>query len=341
LTERFQRAFALASEVHGHQLRKATQIPYLSHLMSVAALVLEYGGHEDAAIGGLLHDAVEDSDDGREMEVRIRRELGDRVADIVMGCSDAIAVPGVEEKPEWRGRKLRYLNEVGDHDTLLVSACDKLHNARSIVGDLRVVGASLWERFNAGKADQIWYYTELSSIYAGQVPAPLHEELRRTVVEMERLADGTTSESSQSPFARVSQRTLTMTGSSVPGDVDRWAASARFSERLVISELVCRELMDSGPDDYIGGRPETALGFYRAWNQAQKAKEPWSAVTKLLPLDATTRFMLDRIAAAERVIKSFEMLHTADCEYDLVGDKRALAAHLEAWRVLAAGEAPP
>jgi len=206
LTARFERAFALASEVHGRQLRKSTQIPYLAHLMSVAALTLEYGGGEDAAIGGLLHDAVEDSDDGSAMEGLIRQEFGDAVADIVLGCSDVIAESGAK-KPPWRARKEKYLDrletEVGNDDTLLVSACDKLHNARSIVGDLRVVGASLWERFSAGKDDQLWYYTALLSIYADQVPPALHAELTRTLAEMKQLTDEGSFEES-APFAQVS-----------------------------------------------------------------------------------------------------------------------------------------
>src|SRR5215469_10422115 len=126
LTERFQRAFGMASEIHALQLRKGTGIPYLSHLMSVAALVLEHGGDEDAAISGLLHDAIEDSDDGARTEARIRGELGDRVADIVVGCSDAVAVPG-EAKAPWRERKERYIRRLAGEDAprvLLVSACD-------------------------------------------------------------------------------------------------------------------------------------------------------------------------------------------------------------------------
>ena len=121
-------------------------MPYLTHLMSVSALVLEYGGGEDAAIGGLLRDAVEDSRDGTEMEARIRREFGDRVAEIVMGCSDARAVPG-QAKPPWRDRKAEYLQRLAadeDVDVLLVSACDKLHNLRSILADLRTIGPALW-----------------------------------------------------------------------------------------------------------------------------------------------------------------------------------------------------
>ena len=190
LTGRFERAFAVAREVHAGQLRKGTRIPYLAHLMSVAALVLEHGGSEDAAIGGLLHDAVEDSADGAQMERRIRGEFGDRVAGIVMGCSDAVAVPG-RPKPPWPDRKAACLDRLAgedDPDVLLVSACDKLHNARAIVADLRAVGPALWDRFLAGPAAQLWYYQSLASCYLGRVPAALSDELNRTIRQMQSLA---------------------------------------------------------------------------------------------------------------------------------------------------------
>jgi GTP pyrophosphokinase len=191
LTERFQRAFALASEIHARQVRKATRIPYVAHVMSVAALVLEHGGGEDAAIGGLLHDTVEDSEDGAATEARIRAEFGDRVADTVLGCSDAIGVPG-QEKPPWRARKEAYLSRLAASpgaDVLLVSACDKLHNARSIVADLRAIGPALWERFSmADPAAQLWYYQSLAACYPGRVPAPLSDEVTRTVEVMRALS---------------------------------------------------------------------------------------------------------------------------------------------------------
>lgn len=193
LTERFQRAFAMASEIHARQLRKGTRIPYVAHLMSVAALVLEHGGSEDAAISGLLHDAVEDSDDGAVTERRIRAEFGDHVADTVLGCSDAVGAPG-QAKPPWRERKetyLRHLADTRDSDVLLVSACDKLHNARSIVADLRKVGQELWSRFSeADVASQLWYYQSLADSYPGRVPAPLADEVARVVAEMRTLAGG-------------------------------------------------------------------------------------------------------------------------------------------------------
>ena len=189
LTDRFLRAMALAQEVHGTQLRKGSAIPYMTHLMSVAALVLEHGGSEDAAIGGLLHDAVEDSDDGAAMERRIRGEFGDAVADIVMGCSDAIAVPGQAKAP-WRARKEEYLQHLRaetNRDVLLVSACDKLHNARSVVADLRAIGPAVWTRFSVGAPDQLWYYQQLAASYEA-VPAALRGELQRVVRDMSTLS---------------------------------------------------------------------------------------------------------------------------------------------------------
>jgi (p)ppGpp synthase/HD superfamily hydrolase len=193
LTERFQRAFALASEIHARQLRKGSSVPYLAHLMSVAALVLEYGGDEDAAISGLLHDAIEDSDDGSRTEARIRAEFGARVADTVLGCSDAVAVPG-EAKAPWRERKERYIRRLAGEAApcvLLVSACDKLHNARSIVADLRVIGAAVWGRFSQrDPAEHLWYYRSLAGCYAGRVPEPLAAELNRVLADMRSLAYG-------------------------------------------------------------------------------------------------------------------------------------------------------
>jgi (p)ppGpp synthase/HD superfamily hydrolase len=191
LTERFQRAFNLASQVHAAQVRKATRVPYLAHLMSVAALVLEYGGSEDAAIGGLLHDAVEDSDDGTKMETQIRQEFGNRVADIVMGCSDAVAVPGQKKSP-WRDRKQQYIDRVAaetDPDVLLVSACNKLHNARAIVADLRELGPALWDRFSQhDPTAHLWYYQTLAASDVGRVPRALAGELQRVVTQMQHLA---------------------------------------------------------------------------------------------------------------------------------------------------------
>ncbi len=190
LTSRFQRAFALASEVHAAQLRKGTTVPYLAHLMSVSALVLEHGGDEDAAIAALLHDAVEDSSDGPAVATRIRDEFGEPITGIVLACSDAIGVAGQPKAP-WRDRKATYLAHLADQenpDVLLVSACDKLHNARAIVADLRSIGAALWTRFSQhDPAAHLWYYRSLAACYVDRVPAELASELDRVIDQMQSL----------------------------------------------------------------------------------------------------------------------------------------------------------
>ena len=193
LTPRFDAALHFAADVHRTQVRKATTIPYLAHLMSVCALVLENGGDEDLAIAALLHDAVEDADDGEAMRTEIRARFGDRVLQVVDGCSDAVAVPGAA-KPPWRQRKEAYLRHIAaerDPGVLLVSACDKLHNGRALVTDLRTLGPAVWSRFSSpDPADHLWYHGSLATLFRGRVPAPLADALRRTFEEMRGLAGG-------------------------------------------------------------------------------------------------------------------------------------------------------
>ncbi len=167
LTDRFERALAYAHVAHGGHCRKGTKIPYISHLLAVASLVLEDGGDEDEAIAALLHDAVEDRGGAERLE-DIRARFGKHVADIVESCSDT----DVEPKPPWRERKEAYLAHLwkADSSTLRVSAADKLHNLRCILSDWNSIGEKLWDRFKAGKRDQLWYYSELSKIFQMRKP---------------------------------------------------------------------------------------------------------------------------------------------------------------------------
>ncbi|QIE29770.1 HD domain-containing protein [Caballeronia sp. SBC2] len=180
LTDRFARATALALELHATQVRKGTQIPYASHLLGVASLVLEHGGDEEQAIAGLLHDAIEDV--GAGVAITIRELFGDRILSIVEGCTDAIP-DAMGRKPDWRTRKEDYLAhlERADNDVLLVSASDKLHNARAILTDLRAIGPAVFDRFTAGRDGTLWYYGELARIFRAALPGSLSDELTRTV----------------------------------------------------------------------------------------------------------------------------------------------------------------
>ena len=168
--------------MHQRQVRKGTSIPYVSHLLAVCSLVLEDGGSEDEAIAALLHDAVEDGG-GRARLDDIRRRFGDRVADIVWGCSDTDQLP----KPPWKERKARYLERVrgASAEVRRVSCADKLHNAWATLRDYRVHREALWARFNAGGDDTLWYYRELVRAFRQPGQTALVEELARVITELE------------------------------------------------------------------------------------------------------------------------------------------------------------
>jgi (p)ppGpp synthase/HD superfamily hydrolase len=178
LTRKFDDAFNFAHKLHRDQRRKGTQIPYISHLMTVSALVIEHGGGEDEAIAALLHDAAEDQ--GGEATLReIRVAFGDKVAAIVADCTDA----WVEPKPPWRERKEAYIAALPHKspDSLLVSLADKTHNAEAILFDYRELGDALFDRFNGGKDGTLWYYRSLAKVFNEALPGRLSERLDSVV----------------------------------------------------------------------------------------------------------------------------------------------------------------
>lgn len=186
---RLERALIYAARLHADHTRKGTAIPYFSHLASVAALVLEHGGTEDHVIAALLHDAVEDRG-GRPTLEDIRHRFGDVVARIVDGCGDDDE-SGVRDASTWRRRKERYLAHLADapDEVRLVSAADKLHNARAILTDYRSHGEALWARFNATREDILWYYQGLVKVFRVRGPQALTRELAGVVDEIVRMAE--------------------------------------------------------------------------------------------------------------------------------------------------------
>ena len=180
-------ALGVAARLHGRQRRKGTDIPYLSHLLGTCAIALDYGASEDEAIAALLHDAIEDVEPAEEAR-RAVAAFGEEVLRIVEACTDTDEHP----KPPWRARKEAYIAHVASADAsvLLVSGADKLHNARSVVADLRSVGPTLWDRFTGGRDGSLWYYRGLVDAFRAN---PAHDrrlvsELELVVSEMEALA---------------------------------------------------------------------------------------------------------------------------------------------------------
>jgi len=185
LSERFNQALLYAAELHRDQVRKGSGVPYIAHLMSVAALAIEHGANEEEAIAALLHDAIEDQG-GDATRQEIRRRFGENVTEIVNGLSDSDTIP----KPPWRIRKEAYIAHLAEASPsiLLVSLCDKLHNATSILRDYRRLGDALWPRFRGGKDGTLWYYRTLVTTFRQHFDSPLVDELDKVVTELESLA---------------------------------------------------------------------------------------------------------------------------------------------------------
>jgi hypothetical protein len=185
LSARFEDALAFAARLHRSQVRKGTEVPYLSHLLAVAALVLERGGGEDAAIAALLHDAAEDQG-GRQTLAEIRARFGDAVAGLVAECSDTFESP----KPPWRERKERDIATVAKKSASarLISAAAKLHNAGATLKDFRAQGDPVWRRFKGGREGTLWYLKNYALALCSHGPNDLGSDLLRVVSELERAA---------------------------------------------------------------------------------------------------------------------------------------------------------
>jgi (p)ppGpp synthase/HD superfamily hydrolase len=185
LNTRLEEALIFAARLHAGQKRKGKDLPYISHLLAVAALVFEAGGDGDEVIAALLHDAVEDQG-GLETLLEIRRRFGERVAMIVEGCSDSYSTP----KPSWLERKASYLIHLrsAPPEVRRVSLADKLHNARTILSDLEEHGDATWSRFNGGRQGSLWYYQSLLEIFQESEAGYMLREFTRIVQEIQRIS---------------------------------------------------------------------------------------------------------------------------------------------------------
>lgn len=185
MTTRFDEAYLFASDLHRGQRRKGVGTPYIAHLLQVAGLVLEAGADEDTAIAALLHDAVEDQG-GTATRDLIASRFGERVAQIVDGCSDSDDSP----KPPWRARKQAHIDRIPAEspEVRLVVTADKLHNTRAIIADYRREGEALWSIFHGRRDGTLWYIHAMTAALTRADPdAPLLADLRAAVAELDRL----------------------------------------------------------------------------------------------------------------------------------------------------------
>ncbi len=185
-TPRLEAAVALAMHDFRRITRKGSRVPYVSHLFAVTALVAEAGGDEDCQIAAMLHDWIEDVPEASPAVLEER--FGPRVRRIVLACTDADTHP----KPPWRARKEAFIDGIPKKqpDERLVCCADKLHNATTLVRDLRLHGPSTLARFTAGRDGTLWYYDAVSEALAEGWHHWLPTELRATVRELHALAGG-------------------------------------------------------------------------------------------------------------------------------------------------------
>mgnify|MGYP000017581384 FL=1 len=184
--KKYKEAIDYAYKLHLNQKRKGTNIPYFFHLVSVSTLVIENNGTTEEVIAGLLHDAVEDQGGLKTLKY-IKSKFGNKVAKIVEECSDSYQTP----KPPWIERKKLYIKKMSSklQSSLLVSLCDKYHNASCIVNDHHRVGKKLWKRFNAKPKEIVWYYESLSKSFNRHLKGykVLKNNYASVVKEMKRL----------------------------------------------------------------------------------------------------------------------------------------------------------
>lgn len=190
ITPRLFEAVQLAFDLFGRDARKSSDVPVLSHLLAVCSIVQFDGGDEDEAIAALLHDTLEDKPEFITRD-DLRKRFGDRVVKIIEISTDTPDDYMGGVKPPWRERKTAYLDHARQTppELLRVTIADKIDNARAILSEYQRVGDRIWEKFNAGKEDQVWYYNQSVHAYdeAG-CSGPLMEELRRLVNSLNKLA---------------------------------------------------------------------------------------------------------------------------------------------------------
>lgn len=184
LSPKFALALQFANEIHSKQVRGGLGAPYISHLMAVSGLVMEYGGNETQAIAALLHDAAEDCG-GIPMLETVRVLFGDEVAQIIDACTDTVEEP----KPDWFPRKKSYLAGLAAKpgSAKLVSCADKLHNISHTLRDIRNEGVEPWKARmektkNGGSEKQCWYYLGCLEALSVGWSNPIRDEFARGVV---------------------------------------------------------------------------------------------------------------------------------------------------------------
>lgn len=197
LTPQIEKAIKTAARLHKGQYRKVVgedgeELPYVSHLYSVAWILAEYTDDEDVIIAGLLHDVLEDVKPSVYDEEDMKEEFGERVTRIVKEVSEDKDGTITKEEAEdtWQERKEGYLNglEEDSKEGLMCSAADKLHNTRSLIEDYKKEREKVWDNFNASKEEKIWYYEEVLAVLEERLESEIVDVFKDAIGDLKRLS---------------------------------------------------------------------------------------------------------------------------------------------------------
>lgn len=146
-------AICFAARAHKGQLRKGSDLDYITHPLEVLQLLTAMGAEEEVLVAGVLHDTLEDTAVTLE---ELEQAFG--------GPSAALVAAHTEDKRKsWKERKQNTIQALAKapHAEKLLSLADRIANLRSMVSDLSREGERLWDRFNAPREAQAWYSGEM------------------------------------------------------------------------------------------------------------------------------------------------------------------------------------
>ena len=181
LTPKIEKAIRRASQLHDGQKRKVEHnLPYISHLFSVATILSTHAEDEDLLIAGLLHDSLEDTPYTPE---ELEFEFGATVRKTVEQVTETPF--SLKDKILWKDKKLAYLEKLKQADAraLMVAAADKIHNLQTTIDDYKKRGADPLKGFWKDIKERMWLYEQSLAILEDRLESPIVPAYRKVFDE--------------------------------------------------------------------------------------------------------------------------------------------------------------
>lgn len=183
------KAFEFAYKKHNGMKRKTSDVPYIVHPMSVAIILMKNNGSKNVVAAGLLHDVIEDTDASFS---EIRKIFGGEVSELVRAVTEPkkLRKPSSDLKATWKQRKQHTIDILinAEKDVKLLSCADKLSNIKDLIAEYDLLGEELWDKFNAPRKNQKWYYRSLCNAFASGleniVDLPVFMEFKECVEQL-------------------------------------------------------------------------------------------------------------------------------------------------------------